>query len=227
MTDLEIGAGAPVAIPELSIAEGEIVAVLGANGAGKSTLLRAVMGLAPPARGRIEFLGRDLAGRPTDERARMGLAYVAEGRRIFPGMSLYDNLAVACPADRHERARRIAEICRLFPPLLHKEHMPAWQLSGGQQQMLAIGRALMGDPLLLLLDEPSLGLAPKIVRDLLARLRDIAARGTAVLIAEQNAAAALEIADRAVIMRAGKVAASGPAARLRADSAALISSLGL
>ena len=212
---------------DLELRPGKIVALLGANGAGKTTLLRAVMGLATPVAGDIEFCGASLSGLPVENRAQLGIAYVPEGRRVFPGLNVFDNLVVACDADPDERKRRVAEIVELFRPLKEQLHVPAWQLSGGLQQMIALGRALISDPLLLLLDEPSLGLAPTVLRDLLARLRGIASRGTAILLAEQNAAAALTVADRAYLLERGTVAASGTSAEFLADTGALSAALGL
>ncbi|MCK6451621.1 MAG: ABC transporter ATP-binding protein [Alphaproteobacteria bacterium] len=199
----------------LSVGRGEIVALLGANGAGKSTLLGAVVGeiAAPP--GAVLFEGRDLAGLPPHRRARLGIGYCPAGRRVFPGMTVDDNLEVACFADAAERARRKHDVAALFPQLAALGSVPAWRLSGGQQQMLAIARALMARPSLLLLDEPSLGLAPLLVDELLARLRLVAEAGTAVLLAEQNIGAALGVATRAMLLVQGRVAAGGTPAELR------------
>ena len=204
---------------EITVHPGEIVALLGPNNSGKTTTLRAVMGLVPTSRGDVEFRGASLAGIPVEQRARLGIAYLPEGRRVFPGLSVHDNLAIACDADPGERRRRIGEIVELFFPLKERIKMPAWRLSGGLQQMTAIGRALMSDPLIMLLDEPSVGLAPAVLRDVLARLRIIASRGTAIVLAEQNAAAALSIADRAYVLDRGAVIASGLAADFLIDSA--------
>ncbi len=210
---------APLTGLDIEVQQGEIVALLGVNGSGKTTALRAAMGLVPVTEGRVEFEGAALDGVPVEQRAALGLAYLPEGRRVFPGMSVHDNLAVACTADPKERRRRIADIVELFFPLKERIDVPAWKLSGGLQQMIAIGRALMADPLLLMLDEPSIGLAPAVLRDVLARLRAIAGRGTAVLLAEQNAAAALAVADRVYVLDRGKVMAAGLAADFLIDSA--------
>jgi branched-chain amino acid transport system ATP-binding protein len=209
--------GVPVLGPlDLALGAGERLALLGANGAGKSTLLQAVIGLVPAAAGTIRFAGADVTRLAPERRARLGIGYVPEGRRVFPGMTVRDNLEVAARAPGAERRRRIEEVFALFPALADASGARAWQLSGGQQQMLAIGRALMGRPRLLLLDEPSLGLAPRLAAELLARLAGLAAAGTAVLLAEQNAAAALGAADRGIVLRQGRVAASGSAAELAA-----------
>jgi branched-chain amino acid transport system ATP-binding protein len=200
-----------VALDDVSLVlePGEVVALVGANGAGKSTLLRAAMGLAPTRAGTVLLDGAGIGTLAPERRAALGLAYVPEGRRVFAGMTTHENLEVAARAGRRERERRLAEVMALFPQLESKARTPAWQLSGGQQQMLAIGRALMAEPRVLLLDEPSLGLAPLLVREVLEKVRGIAAAGTAVLLAEQNAALALGIAERAILLGLGRVVAEG------------------
>jgi branched-chain amino acid transport system ATP-binding protein len=198
----------------MRLGAGEIVTLLGANGAGKSTLIRAIIGLAHLREGRIRFSGRDVTALPPDRRARLGIGYVPEGRRVFPGMSVRDNLEVASHAAPAQRRRLLAAMYELFPALEERVDAPAWQLSGGQQQMLAIARALMTEPRLLLLDEPSLGLAPKLAAEVLGRVRRIAQTGTAVLLAEQNAATALSLADRAYLLQLGRVVGEGPAVEL-------------
>jgi len=194
---------------------GEIVALLGANGAGKTTLLRAIMGFGGFA-GRIRLDGRELGNAPPFRRNRMGIGYCPEGRRVFPRMTVRETLMVAA---RSQATARLAEIFSLFPALAAREGALAGQLSGGEQQMLATGRALMTGPKLLLLDEPSLGLSPLLTETVLTRLRDIAVRGTAILVAEQNAANALAVADRAYLLRLGRIVREGPAVELRADPA--------
>jgi len=201
----------------LSLAAGEAVALLGANGAGKSTLLKAVLGLVPST-GRIAFDGADLSGLSTERRVRLGLGYVPEGRRVFPGMSVRDNLEVASFAPAPRRRAGLERVFALFPQLRDKAAERAWRLSGGQQQMLAIGRALMGEPRLLLLDEPSLGLSPKLAGEVFAAVRAIAAAGTAVLVAEQSTARALAVGRRAVLLRLGTVLHEGPADSLPPDA---------
>ncbi|MCC7276000.1 MAG: ATP-binding cassette domain-containing protein [Alphaproteobacteria bacterium] len=186
-------------------AEGsEIVALLGVNGAGKSTLLQALVGLLPAAAGSAALDGRPLLGLAPERRAALGIGYAPEGRRVFPAMSARDNLLAVCRADAAERRRRVEAVYELFPQLPPKDRTLAWQLSGGQQQMLAIGRALMNLPRLLLLDEPTLGLAPATIDHLLERLTWIAASGTTVIIAEQNAAI-LAVAARVCVMRVGRI----------------------
>jgi branched-chain amino acid transport system ATP-binding protein len=212
--------GAPaVDTVSLTVGAGECVGLLGANGAGKSSLLRAILGLTP-ATGRIALAGVDLQARPVEARVRAGIGYVPEGRRVFAGLSVRDNLEAAITAPAAERARRIDEAYTLFPQLRERDRDAAWQLSGGQQQMLAIGRALVQKPRLLLLDEPSLGLAPALARELFDALAGIAAGGTALLLAEQNVRLAATLADRAVILDRGTVAAVRTGAALRDDPTA-------
>jgi len=215
--DLATGpAGAPlIAGVSLRVGAGELVALLGANGAGKSTLLAAIMGEVPATSGAVLLDGRDLRGRGPRARARLGIGYCPSGRRVFPGMSVEDNLDVASFAPSRRRSSLRDEAMALFPQLAAHRRAPAWRLSGGQQQMLAIARALMAEPRVLLLDEPSLGLAPALVDEVLAKLRAIAGAGTAVLLAEQNIGAALSVADRAAILARGRLAAAGDAATLR------------
>jgi branched-chain amino acid transport system ATP-binding protein len=198
----------------LRVSTGEIVALLGANGAGKTTLLQAIMGFEALA-GRIRLDGRELGSTPPFRRNRLGIGYCPEGRRVFPRLTVRETLLAAA---RSRAATRLADILDLFPALAAREQALAGQLSGGEQQMLAMGRALMTEPKLLLLDEPSLGLSPQLTNVVLSRLRDIAARGTAVLLAEQNAANALAVADRAYLLRLGRIVREGPAAELRADA---------
>lgn len=201
----------------LSLAAGETVALLGANGAGKSTLLKALLGLVP-AKGELQFDGADLGGLATEARVRRGIGYVPEGRRVFPGMSVRDNLEVAGLPAARDRAQDVERVFALFPDLAGKSGESAWRLSGGQQQMLSLGRALMGRPRLLLLDEPSLGLSPKLADELFAAVRRIAGTGTAVLLAEQSAARALTVAPRAVLLRIGRVVGDGPVAELSEET---------
>ncbi len=208
IADLVVGHGPVTALHGVSLRvnSGEIVALVGANGAGKSTLLRALMGLVPVTSGEIMFDGTPLTG-PAWSRARRGLGYCPEGRRVFPGLTVEENLNVAAAP-----GASLDTVYKLFPPLANRRDAPGWQLSGGEQQMLAVGRALMARPKLLLLDEPSLGLSPLLTDELLARLRAIASDGVAVLLAEQNAAAALEVADRAYVLHLGHTVDDGSAA---------------
>ena len=198
----------------LTVGAGEVVALLGANGAGKSTLLKAIMGWLPST-GAIRLDGTEIGALSPARRARRGLGYVPEGRRLFPGMSVRDTLLVGSRAGARRTAERLAGVLELFPDLRSRLATPAWQLSGGQQQMLAIGRALMGAPKLLLLDEPSLGLAPRLVDELLGRMRALAAEGVGILLAEQSVARALGVAERVYALRQGRIVAEGPAPELR------------
>ena len=198
----------------LAVAAGEAVALLGANGAGKTTLLRAVAGLVRPEAGTMRFGGAPLDGLPPDRRARGGIGTCPEGRRVFPGLTVRENLLVACWAGRPERTRRLDEMFTLFPPLRDRADARAWQLSGGQQQMVAVARALMNRPRLLLLDEPSLGLSPALAAAVLGQVPALAGSGTAVLLAESNPAAALKACTRGVVLAGGCVVAEGPAMEL-------------
>ena len=189
----------------LTVAAGEIVALVGDNGSGKSSLLNAVIGLIPATVGTIRLNGELLAGLAPVERARRGIGYVPEGRRVFPGMTAEENLLVASRDDAARRSARASEMYGLFPQLAARRHAPAWQLSGGEQQMLAVARALMGRPRLLLVDEPTLGLAPAVAAAVTATLRDIARSGGAILLAEQDRRAAQAAADRILPMRMGRI----------------------
>jgi branched-chain amino acid transport system ATP-binding protein len=199
----------------LLVNAGEAVALVGANGAGKSTLFKSIVGFLRPRSGRLRLLGRDMTGVSPERRARLGLGYAPEGRRVFPGLTVRENLEVAVFASQAERGQRLDEAFALFPQLAERQGQLGWQLSGGQQQMLAIGRALMGKPQLLLLDEPSLGLSPKLADEVLAAVKAIVTRGTAVLLAEQNVRKALACCDRAYVLEIGKVVLSGATPALR------------
>lgn len=199
----------------LTVSAGEAVALVGANGAGKSTLFKSIVGFLRPRSGRLLFRGRDMSGVRPERRARLGLGYAPEGRRVFPGLTVRENLEVAVFGGKAERERRLDRAFALFPQLAQRQRQLGWQLSGGQQQMLAIGRALMGEPRLLLLDEPSLGLSPKLADEVLAAIKTIVGHGTAVLLAEQNVRKALACCDRAYVLEIGKVALSGASSALR------------
>jgi branched-chain amino acid transport system ATP-binding protein len=214
----------------LSAREGELVTVLGANGAGKSTLLSAVVGLLTPSAGRVIFAGQDITGNPPETIARRRLAMVPEGRQLFGTMSVLDNLLLGAHGRRAGRgplAARLDRVFELFPVLAERTRQQAASLSGGQQQMLAIGRALMSDPKMLLLDEPSLGLAPLVTRQLFDTLRQLHEAGVSILLVEQNARMALELADRAYVMERGSVAIEGPAAEMLEDERVRTAYLGL
>lgn len=204
--NLTVRHGAVIAVADVSLdaGPGAITCLVGVNGAGKSSLLRAIVGLAA-ATGGIHLGPRDITRLPTEARIRAGLAYVPEGRRVFPGLTVGENLLVAGPANARDRRRRFDQALDLFPQLAARTNDRAWQLSGGQQQMLAIGRALMARPNVYLLDEPTLGLAPQIIDDVAAALRQLSASGAAILVAEQNAGFAKRIADRTVTIRTGRI----------------------
>jgi branched-chain amino acid transport system ATP-binding protein len=198
----------------LEINEGEIVCLLGANGAGKTTLLRAVSGLVRPRKGAIVFAGSEITGKNPDDIVRLGLSHVPEGREIFSALTVQQNLRLGAYVHRREKAQMeqtLASVFELFPVLKRRIAQKAGTLSGGEQQMLAIGRALMSRPKLLLLDEPSLGLAPLIVKDILKIIRDLRSTGLSILLVEQNVVSALKVSDTAYIMETGKIAIHGPA----------------
>jgi branched-chain amino acid transport system ATP-binding protein len=199
----------------LRVGEGELVALVGANGAGKTTLLRAISGVQPASGGRIVFEGEDLAKRHARQRVQRGIIQVPEGRQVFEPLSVEDNLLLGAFA-RGSR-KHLDAVLGLFPDLVPKLKQAAGLLSGGQQQMLAIGRALMARPRLLLLDEPGMGLAPRLVADIFARIAALRAVGTTILLVDQNARAALSLADRAYVMETGRIVLEGRASDLLRD----------
>jgi branched-chain amino acid transport system ATP-binding protein len=199
----------------LTVRRGEIVAVLGSNGAGKTTTLKTISGLLAPRRGRIVLEGRQISGVPPHEVVLRGVAHVPEGRRIFNRLSVRENLAMGAYLRRDEGVPAdLGKVFALFPVLRERLDQVAGTLSGGEQQMLAIGRALMASPRLLLLDEPSMGLAPVLVERIFETIADINRQGTTILLVEQNAAMALAIAHRGYVLEAGTIALSGTAAEL-------------
>ncbi|KCB46466.1 ABC transporter ATP-binding protein [Bordetella hinzii] len=212
---------------DLDLPRGQLVALVGANGAGKTTLLRALSGLVPTRAGRVELLGRDISRDPPDSRVRAGLAQVLEGRQVFGPLSVEDNLLLGGYVRARQARERMDEMFALFPVLAEKRALAAGMLSGGQQQMLAIARALMSRPRVLLLDEPSMGLAPLLVRevlDVVARLRDL---DMPVLLVEQNARAALALADHAYVLEVGRITVSGSGQALLRDPRVMAAYLGL
>jgi branched-chain amino acid transport system ATP-binding protein len=204
--------------PSLSVGSGEIVALLGANGAGKTTLLRSILGLTPPRSGAISFDGAAITAKPTHEIARMGIGWVPDDRRVFPSLSVARNLQLGLKKTRF-RGWTLNEMFGIFSPLEHLMARDCENLSGGEMQMVAISRALLGSPGLVLFDEPSQGLAPKIVQDVMRTIRRLKSEGIAALVVEQNALAALDVADRVYVMGRGRIAYEGPAAELRSDTA--------
>ena len=211
----------------LEVRTGEVVALVGSNGAGKTTLLRALSGVQPVSRGEIRLAGERIDALAPHRRVERGLTQSPEGRQVFGPLSVEDNLRLGAYMRRDgEIGRDREQIYTLFPALAEKRRVAAAALSGGQQQMLAIGRALMGRPKLLLLDEPSLGLAPLLVDQILAAIVALRARGITVLLVEQNAAAALEIADRGYVLETGRIMSTGPGAALLSDPAVKAAYLG-
>ncbi len=209
--------------------QGEIVALLGSNGAGKTTTLRSISGLERPRSGRVVFDGREVTRARTHDIVAMGLGHVPEGRRVFPNLTVEDNLNLGGYLYRKERERlaeRRQEVYRLLPRLAERPRQLAGTLSGGEQQMLAIGRALMTRPKLLALDEPSMGLAPNLVRAIFGILARIRRDGTSILLVEQNARQALRLADRAYVLETGQVTLAGAASKLAKDPRVLAAYLG-
>jgi branched-chain amino acid transport system ATP-binding protein len=200
---------------DLAIAQGQIVALIGANGAGKTTLLKTISGLIRPAAGSVAFEGTNIAGRPAHKIVTLGISHVPEGRAILKRMSVLDNLRMgAYVRTDGEIERDIAAVLDRYPALAERRHHLAATLSGGEQQMLAIGRALVARPRLLLMDEPSLGLAPRLVTRIFQTLRELRAEGKTILLVEQNARQALQVADRAYVMERGRIVLSGTGASL-------------
>ena len=210
---------------DLAVADGELVALVGANGAGKTTLLRTISGVQPACGGAIRFAGNDLARMSARQRVQQGIVQVPEGRQVFGPLSVEDNLRLGAFARGTPTA--LSQVLALFPVLGQKRHEAAGTLSGGQQQMLAIGRALMTQPRLLLLDEPSMGLAPRLVAEIFAQIAQLRASGTTILLVDQNARAALAIADRGYVMETGRVVLSGPATQLLYDPQVQAAYMGL
>jgi branched-chain amino acid transport system ATP-binding protein len=219
--DLDVFYGDAQALAGVSfdVAQAGIVAIVGANGAGKTSLIRTIAGMHRPARGRILFRGADIAGWPSHRVCDLGIGQVAEGRQIFPTLTVSENLDLGAllPRARSRRATQLARVLALFPILEERLRQTAGTLSGGEQQMLAIGRCLMGAPDLVMFDEPSLGLAPAIVQDVLRTIRELNREGLTCVLVEQNVALSLKLADRAYVLENGRVTLSGPGADLLAD----------
>ena len=219
--NLEAGYGPIRALDRVSleVAAGELVAIIGANGAGKTTLLMAISGVVPTRGGQVRFEGRPVTGLPPHEIVRLGIGHSPEGRRIFPRLSVRENLELGgfTRSDRAEMRRDIDEVCELFPVLGSRMGQMGGTLSGGEQQMLALGRALVGRPRLLLLDEPSLGLAPLVVAKIFEVIAGLSARGIAVVLVEQNARAALKLASRGYVLETGRITLTGSGSELAHD----------
>jgi branched-chain amino acid transport system ATP-binding protein len=212
----------------LKVTAGEVVALVGANGAGKTTLMRAISGVQPIRSGSVRFAGESIAALPAHKRVALGLAQVPEGRHVFKPLSVLDNLVLgAYCRGRADAALSLEHVFDLFPVLKERRHQHAGALSGGQQQMLAMGRALMSQPKLLLLDEPSMGLAPLLVEQVFAVIRRLAAEGVTILVVEQNAYAALQAADRGYVLETGCISLTGSGAALIAEPAVRAAYLGL
>ena len=215
VTDLQVYYGVIQALKGISfeVNEGEVIALIGANGAGKTTILHTVTGLINQKAGKIEFEGKDISHTPAYKIVAEGMAHVPEGRRVFAELSVYDNLMMGAYTrkDKKEIAETLAMVYKRFPRLEERKKQMAGTLSGGEQQMLAMGRALMSKPKIILMDEPSMGLSPILVEEIFHIIREISAGGTTVLLVEQNAKKALSIADRAYVLETGNIVLSGDA----------------
>ncbi|MGH3241892.1 MAG: ABC transporter ATP-binding protein [Spirillospora sp.] len=201
----------------VSVEQGEIVTLIGANGAGKTTTLKTISGLRSLSAGAVRFDGRDISRMPGHKRVLVGIGQAPEGRGIFPGMTVEENLLMGAYARKDDPSKEMAEAFELFPRLAERRTQSGGTMSGGEQQMLAIGRALMAKPKVLLLDEPSMGLAPMLVQQIFSIIQEINRRGTTVLLVEQNAQQALQIAHRAYVLETGRVVKSAPAGELLDD----------
>jgi branched-chain amino acid transport system ATP-binding protein len=217
--DLFHGDAQALADVSLRVEEGSIVTIVGANGAGKTSLIRAIAGMYRPRRGRILFRGEDIAGWPSHRVCNLGIGQVAEGRQIFPTLSVSENLRMGAmlPRARWRAAANLDRVMALFPALRERLAQAAGTLSGGEQQMLAIGRCLMGAPELVMFDEPSLGLAPAVVQDVLRTIRDLNREGLTCLLVEQNVAVSLKLAGRAYVLENGRITLSGSGEELLND----------
>jgi branched-chain amino acid transport system ATP-binding protein len=231
VTDLDLHYGDAQALDgvSLTVEEGATTAIVGANGAGKTSLIRTVAGILRPTRGSIRFKGQEIAGLPSHVVCNLGIGQVAEGRQIFPTLSVRENLEMGAVVQRAraDARRTFEEVLTLFPRLRERIDQAAGTLSGGEQQMLAIGRCLMGKPELIMFDEPSLGLSPALVQELFRIIRSLAADGMTILLVEQNVAASLKLAQHAYVLENGRVALSGSGEALLADPAVKQAYLGL
>jgi branched-chain amino acid transport system ATP-binding protein len=213
----------------LEIEKGAVTAIVGSNGAGKTSLIRTIAGIHKPARGRILFQGVDVAGWPSHKICDLGIGQVAEGRQVFPSLSVGENLAMGAmlPRARRSRQQNLEKVYALFPRLTERRHQAAGTLSGGEQQMLAIGRCLMGAPELVLFDEPSFGLAPSIVQSVLRCVRDLNREGLTCVLVEQNVAVSLKLANHAYVLENGRITLAGSGEKLLGDDRVRRAYLGL
>lgn len=219
--DLEVYYGVIQAIKGISfeVNQGEVIALIGANGAGKTTTLHTITGLISPKKGSVVFVGKDITKVPAHKIVSMGMAHVPEGRRVFAELSVYENLKMGAytRSDKNEIEESLANVYKRFPRLEERKNQMAGTLSGGEQQMLAMGRALMSRPKIILMDEPSMGLSPILVNEIFDIIRSVSESGTTVLLVEQNAKKALAIADRAYVLETGRITMSGNAKDLLED----------
>ena len=217
--DLFYGDAQALSGVSLEVPEGEIVAIVGANGAGKTSLIRTVAGILAPRSGSIRFDGREIGGLDSHRVCNLGVGQVAEGRQVFPSLSVLENLQVGAllPRARAHAAQTLERVFAMFPRLAERSAQAAGTLSGGEQQMLAIGRCLMGAPRLIMFDEPSLGLAPALVDEVFGTIRALHAQGMTILLVEQNVAASLQLADRAYVLENGRIVLAGSGAELLDD----------
>ena len=231
VSDVDVFYGDAQALDRVSIdvEEGKIVAIVGANGAGKTSLIRTIAGMQRPAQGRITFRGADITRWPSHRVCNAGIGQVAEGRQVFPTLTVRENLEVAAllPRARAKRAESLARVFAMFPVLSERDRQAAGTLSGGEQQMLAIGRCLMGRPDLVMFDEPSLGLAPTVVQAVLQTIRDLNRDGLTCVLVEQNVALSLKLASRAYVLENGRITLSGTGEELLADDRVRQAYLGL
>ena len=227
--DLYYGDAQALAGVSLEVPPGEIVAIVGANGAGKSSLIRAIAGIERPRAGRIVFRGHDVGGLDSHQTCELGIGQVAEGRQVFPSLTVLENLEMGAlvPRARAHASRTLADVYALFPRLAERKGQVAGTLSGGEQQMLAIGRCLMGRPDLVMFDEPSLGLAPTVVQEVFRTLRTLHGRGLTILLVEQNVAVSLKLASHAYVLENGRIVMHGTGAELLADDRVRQAYLGL
>ena len=221
ISDLRVSYGGIEALKGISmeVQQGQIVTLIGANGAGKSTTLRAISGLVRPAAGRIEFLGKDITGMDTQKAVEGGISLVPEGRRVFPNLTVLENLKIGAYLRKDDAGIKtdLLEVFDLFPRLKEREWQLAGTLSGGEQQMLAVGRAMMAKPRVMMMDEPSLGLAPLVVRNIFSIITELKKRGMTILLIEQNANAALKCADYGFVLETGRITMQGTGAQLLSD----------